>query len=203
VLQYAETYYRPTAVQQVGSSRVEAATDSDAVDDAHARRRKILESLTEEMTDRTGREADTLFSLGGSLRATGGVRFLSGEGRGVEFEGPLSLPLGLGAQIPLTKAGGHGLHLEAGIVDLGRYVSIRDRTVDRFDVADALAPSLSAGYYWGQQFPVFVALSGIYQPLFVAPGVPAVEDRPAVAESVGAWSLGLNLGVYVPLFDLN
>lgn len=200
-LQYAETYYEPTTVRTEGSGRVEATTDSSKEEAAHASRRRILESLTEEMTDRSGRDTDTIFSLGGSLRATAGLRFPSE--RDAEFEGPLSLPIGLGAQVPLTAKGGHGLHFEAGIVDLGRYVAIRDRTVEKFDVGDALAPSFSAGYYWGQRFPVFVALSTIYQPLFVAAAEPEAEGRPAVPESVGAWSLGLNVGVYVPLFDVN
>ena len=202
-LQYAETYYTPAAIKQEGSARVEAATDSDAETTAHASRRRILKSLTEEMTDRTGRETDRIVSIGGSLRATAGARFLSGEGRDTEFEGPLSLPLGLGLQVPLTQEGGHGLHLEVGIVDLGRYVAIRDRTVKRFDVGDALAPSLTAGYYWGQQFPFFLGVSGIYQPLFVAPAVEAQGEAPALPESVGAWSLAFNVGVFVPLFDLN
>ena len=197
VLQYAETYYQPATRKQEGSGNVEAVTDSDREEAAHASRRKILESLTEEMTDRTGRDSDTIFSLGGSLRATAGIRFPSE--RGEEFEGPLSLPLGLGVQIPLTDKGGHGFHLEAGIVDLGRYVAIRDRTLEKFDAGDALAPSFSAGYYWGQQFPFIVAASAIYQPLFVS----AAQTNPALPESVGAWSLGINVGVYVPLFDLN
>ncbi|WP_147451024.1 hypothetical protein [Corallococcus llansteffanensis] len=203
VLQYAETYYQPATVGQEGSSRVEAVTAADTVETAHASRRRILESLTEEMTDRTGRDNDVLFSVGGSLRATAGVRFVSGEGRGEEFEGPVSLPLGLGVQVPLSMKGGHGLHFEAGVVDLGRYVAIRERTVDKFDAADALAPSLTAGYYWGQQYPFFLAVSGIYQPLFTSAEVPAEEGRPALPESVGAWSLTFNVGVYVPLFDLN
>jgi len=202
VLQYAETYYQPRTIQQEGSGRVEAATDTRVVEEAHASRRKILESLTEEMTNRTGRDTDVIFSVGGSLRATGGVRFPSGAGRDAQFEGPLSLPLGLGVQIP-CGSGKPGIHLEAGVVDIGRYVSIRDRSVNRFDAADALAPSLSAGLYWGHQFPFFLALSGIYQPLFVSPAVPEQEGRPAVPESVGAWSLAFNVGVYVPLFDLN
>ncbi|WP_147444833.1 hypothetical protein [Corallococcus sp. CA053C] len=203
VLQYAETWYQPTTIGQEGSARVEAVTDADTVEAAHASRRKILESLTEEMTDRTGRDNDVLFSVGGSLRATAGVRFVSGAGRDEEFEGPLSLPLGLGVQVPLSQQGGHGLHFEAGVVDLGRYVAIRDRTVDEFDAADALAPSLTAGYYWGQQLPFFLGVSGIYQPLFSSAEVPAEDGRPAIPASVGAWSLTFNVGVYVPLFDLN
>lgn len=202
-LQYAETYYQPATVRQEGSSRVQAVTDNDVVETAHASRRRILESLTEEMTDRTGRETDTIISLGGSLRATAGARFLSGEGRETEFEGPLSLPLGLGLQIPTAQDGGRGLHLEVGVLDLGRYVAIRDRTLEEFDAADALAPSLTFGYYWGQQFPVFIAASGLYQPLFTVAAEEAQEGRPARPESVGAWSLTFNVGVYVPLFDLN
>ena len=62
LLDYAATYAQPSDAQ--GTS---------AADNAHAQRAKILESLTQDMSDRTGRSGDTVFSLGGrEIVAAGG-----------------------------------------------------------------------------------------------------------------------------------
>src|SRR5262249_32405186 len=91
LLQYAETFSKE-------GTKDEAQSLND-------RRPKTLESLTREMTDRTGRENDSIFSLGGSLRGVGGVR-LDPSGAKPTILGPLSLPLGIGYQ-----SAGH-FHLE-------------------------------------------------------------------------------------------
>lgn len=186
VLQYAQTY-RPTDP----ATPLGGKSDSSETDAAHARRTKILESLTQEMTNRSGREADAIWSLGGSLRLSPGVRFASGT---TAFYGPLSLPLGIGFQSPSPQ--GFGLHLEFSAVDLGQYVSFTSvGTVRKPELADALAPTIGGGIFWGKEFPVTLSLAFGYSPQFQ---FVADETSPR-----GAFHASLNLGVYVPLLDIN
>jgi hypothetical protein len=67
------------------------ATDSTGkaptADELHQQRTKILESLTDDMTNRAGRGGDCIFSLGGALRAAGGVR-IGTQTKGSTFFGP-------------------------------------------------------------------------------------------------------------------
>jgi hypothetical protein len=165
-------------------------TDDAGAKEAHERRTKVLESLTREMTDRTGRQGDTIVSFGGSLRLTGGTRF---RGSDHTLFGPLGLPLGFGLQSYRPK-GGAGWHLELGILDLGQYVAFqKGGEVQEPKLADALAPSLSVGRFWGQELPWFVAATAGYSPHY------RFEDT----SRRGAWFVGVAFGIYVPLFDLN
>ena len=177
LIQYTETY---------GAA---GKTDANAtlVNDAHERRTKILESLTQEMTNRTGREEDSIWSLGGSLRASGGIRTMRGE---TAFFGPLSLPLGLAFQ----GKGTIGFHLELSPVDLGQYLSFDSGfKVAKPNVADALAPSVTTGIFFDKSFPIFLGISLGFSPQY----------RFTENGRRGAFSVGLVAGVYVPLLDVN
>jgi hypothetical protein len=185
VVQYAETY----------------AVKSDASDkDLHTQRTKILESVTAEITDRTGREGDVIFSFGGSLGAVGGARLPLGPGKPV-LATPLSLSLGFGMQ-KVATGGTPGLHLELGLVDLAQYVSFQQDpaaggavVVAKPDPLAMIAPSFKIGAQWKTQVPLFVAAGLSYAPLFKT----GDENAP----QKGALTLGLNIGAYVPLWDIN
>jgi hypothetical protein len=173
VLRYAQTYTGETGKNP----------------DAHERRVKLLEDLTEDMTDRTEREGDCVWSLGGALALLGGGRIPLEDGEDEAILGPVSLPLGLGFQ----QVGG-GVHLLVGIVDLGQYVAWKPGLeVTEPNVEDALSPSLSVGYAWGTSFPAFVAATAGYTPHYAF----------SSTSNKGSLNLGITTGVYVPLLDVN
>lgn len=137
LLEYTATY-RPNA-------EASATPASPAQPSPHERRTEILKSLTQEMTNRTGRAPDSIFSLGGTLRGVGGVRFASGA---QSFWGPLALPLGIGFQSATSK-GGWGFHGELDVVDLGQYVSFSDHgEVQKPKLEDVLTVTGAIGAYW-------------------------------------------------------
>ncbi len=195
IVQYADTF------QPGGTS-----ADSGTQEARHEQRTKILESLTADMTERTGRDGDWIVSMGGSLAVVGGARL--GGGKGV-FNGPLSLSLGLGLQnVPETSP--IGWHFEFGVLDLAQYLSLQSEpdssdtaagarkiVVREPKVQDALSPSFKLGFHWGREVPVYLAGAVGYAPFY-----QFVRDDGTKTAS-GAVTIGLALGGYVPLLDLN
>lgn len=179
LLNYAKTYVpRPSG-------------DTDTTDEAslHEQRTSTLESLTRTMTDRTRRDSDCVWSLGGALQVVGAARLPLEKQEDVVAHGPISLPLGLGMQTV-----GGGVHFMASVVDLGQYVAWDSSLeVAKPNVVAALSPSLSFGYAWGTSFPVVVAATAGYSPHY------HFSD----SSSKGSLNVGVTLGVYVPLIDLN
>lgn len=181
LLNYAETYLPRKSADAAASSTTESSL--------HEQRTKILESLTRTMTDRAGREGDCVWSLGGALQAVVAARIPLEKHESIALHGSISLPLGFGVQTV-----GGGIHFMVGIVDLGQYVSWDSS----FEVAkpyaeDALSPSLSLGYAWGDSFPLFAAATAGYSPHY----------RFSSTSSKGSLNVGATLGFYVPLLDLN
>ena len=167
-----------------------------AADNAHQQRTKILESLTEDMSNRTGRTGETVVSFGGTLRLVGGVRVAT-QTSGATFWGPFGLPLGL-AVTHISEQGekGWGFHLEANMIDLGNYLSLDDGPkVAKPVIGDAFAPGLSIGAAYGASMPFVISATGSYTPQFVLN-----PDRP---DKHGAINLGVSFGIHVPLIDLN
>lgn len=165
-------------------------TAKDQYNDAHQARQKILESLTTDMTNRTVREGDSIWSIGGSLRAAAGARF--GRASSSAFYGPVSLPLGFGFQY---ASGEPAFHAEFSLIDIGQYVSSQEGgTVQSPNVVDALAPSITLGVAWGKQLPYFLAATGGYSPQYK---FNDTDDKR------GAFFAGVVFGIYVPFLDLN
>ncbi|HEU4404339.1 MAG TPA: hypothetical protein VFS43_03515 [Polyangiaceae bacterium] len=186
---------RPTrrALRLVGALLQYTGTYADRKLDgvaARERRARVLEDLSAEMSDRSERDGDAIWSLGGSLRLAGGARFGVDSDRTALY-GPLSLPLGLGFQT--VAEGGFGLHLEVSAFDLGQYVAFEEGgAVREPELADALAPSVTVGAAFGKSVPFVIGPTIGYSPQF------AFSDGKR-----GAINFGLALGLYVPLLDLN
>lgn len=187
LLDYAGTY-----------APANADADDDGKDDAgsaHAQRTKILESLTEEMTDRTGREGDDVFAIGGALRLLAGAR-LGVNRPGASFAGPLSLPLGVSYTHIPKRENAWGIHVQLDAVDLGNYVALdNEPNVKTPKLGDAFAPGVTLGLAHGPSFPLVVGLTANYMPAF--------ELDPDRKDKRGALTAALTLGVHVPLLDLN
>ena len=185
LLDYAGTY----------SARAAAEGEDEDARSAHAQRSKILESLTEEMTDRTGREGDDVFALGGSLRFLAGARF-GVRHDAASFAGPLSLPLGISYTHIPKRDNAWGIHVQLDAVDLGNYLALdNEPNVKTPELGDAFAPGITVGLAYGPSFPLVIGLSGNYMPAFVLD-----PDR---KDDQGAITAALTFGVHVPLLDLN
>jgi hypothetical protein len=154
-------------------------------------RTKILESLTEDMTDRTARDGDWIASFGGSLRLVGGARL---GGANPAWLGPLSLPIGLGVDCVSQKSA-PGVHFEFGIVDLGEYLSYDNSlTVKTPKWNDAIAPSITIAAAWGKSIPFILGATASYSPSFT------LTDA---KDTKGTFNVGVTAGMYVPFIDMN
>ena len=108
--------------------------------------------------------------------------------------GPLSLPIGIGFD-QVSSGNGAGLHLEFGIFDLGQYIAYDNKaTVNTPKVADAVAPSFTIAAGWGKSNPVILGATASYSPTFALS--PTKDTK-------GTVNVGLTLGMYVPLIDMN
>jgi hypothetical protein len=172
-----------------------AGQSTDDAAERHEQRTKILESLTEAMSDRTARDGDDIWSFGGSFRGVAGARF--GAKRPALLS-PLGLPLGV-AFDHVSEGSSGSFHFELSPFDLGQYVAFDDRGVVRTPkFADAVSPSVTVGVGWGRSLPLVLGATCGYSPAFEL--APAKPGEKAERGSVNA---GVTLGVYVPLVDLN
>ncbi|MFN0249378.1 MAG: hypothetical protein ACKV2T_21005 [Kofleriaceae bacterium] len=178
-----------------------ATYTGDATDEeAHAGRTELLESLTKDMTVRTARGGDTIWSVGGSLRAVIGGRIgrSNGDKTGdTTIWTPLSVPLGFGIDSLWEERGEQrGFHVEIGILDLGQYLSWEEGPeLAEPEIADAFSPSLTVAVAWGWEIPIIAGFSAGYTPAFDF-GSQGNGKR-------GAFNVGFVIGAYVPLFDFN
>lgn len=187
------------AIRTLASVAAYAATYTSGTSpaDTHKQRTALLESLTKDMTYRTDRGGDVIFGLGGSLRAVGGARVgRSTAGTApTAVASPVSLTLGLGLDW-LFDGSTRGLHLEAGVLDLGQYLSWDEGwKVSAPDLGAALSPSLTVGYFWHRELPVVVGATLGYTPSYT---FTSDGSKPQ-----GALTIGAIFGIYVPLFDFN
>jgi hypothetical protein len=180
-----------------GATFADSSSPQDQVSQSkvHDQRTKILESLTTDMTDRTGREGDDIFSLGGALRLVGGAR-VGANTSGTALYGPISLPLGIAYTHVAKRANICGIHVQLDVFDLGNYVAFdQGPKVKTPDLGDAVSPSLSVGAACGTGLPFVIAPTIGYTPQF--------QIDPNQSDKRGAWDVGLSVGVHVPLIDLN
>lgn len=192
------------ALRLVGGLLTFASTYRDVESDediatGHDERRRILESLSAEFTNRTERRGDWIVSLGGSLRLNGGVRFhspnVAGDMQpGTSFWGPGSLVLGFGLDFVNPDI---GFHAELGLFDLGGYLDFDDTlTLRTPSPAAVISPSLTAALsFAGPQVPFIVGVT------FGASPFPSENETSDNARRI--LYFGGVLGFYVPLFDLN
>jgi hypothetical protein len=173
--QYALTYKDP---------------DGTTNENAAKARRDIIESLVKQMTHRDDRTG-WIVSVGGSLGA--GYMHRKEFSGDTEGSSVLALPLGLGIQY-YPESVGLGFHAQAGVFDLGQYVTFEDdhtTTVGTPDVKAAIALSLSVGVWtpWlSRSIPIFIGPYGGIAPFVLANGKPE-------------YFIGGMVGAYVPLLD--
>jgi hypothetical protein len=175
--------------------------DKDS-EEAHGSRTELLESLTKDMTVRTNRGDDWIWSVGGSLRLVGGMRLsrkAENVDRGTAFWAPISIPLGFGLDRLFETSKNHyhlGLHAEIGVFDLGQYLAFEEGLkLAEPDLGDAFSPSLTLAIGLGWELPIIIGATIGYTPSF---DFDSTKD-----DKLGAINLGVTVGGYVPLFDFN
>jgi len=180
LIQYSASYVGQTA---------------DDASQRHDQRTKILESMTEAMSDRTARDGDDIWSFGGSFRGVGGARF---GAKKPALLSPLGLPIGV-AFDHVSEGSSGTFHFELSPFDLGQYVAFDNRGVVRTPkFADAVAPSITVGIGWGRSMPLVLGATCGYSPSFELE--PTKSGQKPERGSVNA---GVTLGIYVPLVDMN
>lgn len=199
VLPPANERSEPKAIRALATIAAYTATytSTDPSKDAHQQRTALLESLTRDMTVRTDRGGDVIVGLGGALRGVGGVRMgRSTDGsRPTAIASPLSLTLGFGLDY-LFERNTQGLHLEVSVLDLGQYLALDEGgKVTTPDLSVALSPSFTIAYFWQRNIPLYIGATVGY--------TPSYDFAPDGDQPQGAFTAGLTLGAYVPLFDFN
>jgi hypothetical protein len=180
------------------------ASGADKDDGAlHEQRTQIIRALSDDLTDRSDRGNEWIWSIGGSLRVMATAQAVAKPGssdhdvKGVIV--PVSLPLGIGLDY-LGDDGDLGLHVELSGVDLGRYAEIQSGTVHRPDVLSAVNVSLAVGFFYGTSMPWYVGGVVGYSPA-ISQG--KLGDAGSETTPERGFYVGLTTGVYVPLFDLD
>lgn len=193
---FAATY---VDVKKPDGSDSEAAKKQQ--EEVHAARKKLIEGLVQEMTDREGRDLDAIFSLGTNVSiVTGGqaIREASDEYKWSAMSPQASLPLGIAADVPLYKH--FGLHFMLYPIDVAQFAAYSTKegiTRPRWDTM--LTVGGQVGVMFGHSTPITLTFDARYSPtLFAGSGGASLD-----AERGGAWRLGASLGYYVPFIDFN
>ncbi|WP_437576547.1 hypothetical protein [Sorangium sp. So ce887] len=169
----------------------------------HDVRRRLIEDLVDQMTDRRGRDTDTIVSVGvnASFLATGieAVRDAKGDLGSNSYMTPqLALPLGVAVDGGWYES--FGWHVMTYPIDIGQFASYSTSegiNTPRWDTM--LVAGFQAGLTLGHRTPAVFALDVHYAPtLFAQTSKTLLRDRPG-----GALRVGLSIGYYVPFFDFN
>lgn len=167
------------------------ATYGKDTKDSQDTRVKIIENLMEEFTDRSAQLKGVVFSIGGSLTASGGAEFYPYKTSDRLF-GSFAPSLKLGFAMQTYHENRHvGFHLELGILDLGNYMKVETLKLNEgnLDWAQILSPSITAAVWFGpRETPLYFGLS--------ASVLPLSNDGNA------AFKFQAVFGIYIPIFDL-
>jgi len=166
---------------------------------ARAARKHALEGLIDAATDRTGRDAARIFSIGSNV----GLSFTRNDPRGTatatSWDPALRIPLMVNFDwLNLFGSKHLGWHAGLTLADLGQFAAVdADGNVDEVRWTSFLSPGIELGLLVGRQaHPFNITVHAEYAPA----AFPHVENDRDVA---GAWRVGVSVGYYVPFFDLN
>lgn len=204
-----------TAVAGYSATYVDTGNEKAAAELQAAQREQrtqIIENLIESVTDRSDRHGEWVVSLGVNVGFdVTGVQFNQEDSDGdfeANYQTPiLTLPTGIAVQYLPGKTledgsggwTGTGAHLMISLLDLGQFVAYdTDGNIARPRWNTVLSPGFQAGWAFGDASNTFV-LGGDFR------YVPALfaDTNEASPETGGVIRLGVFLGYYVSLFDLN
>ncbi|QSQ16324.1 hypothetical protein [Myxococcus landrumensis] len=187
---------RGSAVIQSAVSYARTYEKADLAE-AQAQRRKVIESLVDELNDRSNRGGETITTLGIPVGASV-IGYGKTQGDWDYYTPQLSLPVTMAMQIVPAVGKSVGWHFGFSLLDLGQYVSYeRSGDVTTPDWRTAFMIGGQAGILLGSSDNLFlVGVEGRYAPALFP------EDRENGTRG-GAVRFGLFAGYYVPLFDLN
>lgn len=188
------------------SYSISGKTDAETSKAQHDARKKALETLIEQETDRSGSGQRWIFSVGANVGFIAGmsVNYTSGgnlvrasDGTPVAALAPqLSLPMGLSIQrLPKSREFSAGFHFGLSLLDLGQYIAYDNGGVN---------PSVASAFSIGAQLGVLIGTSS--DAVFIGPDfryAPMLRSDTTVATGLPSLRLGLiNASYYVPFFDL-
>jgi hypothetical protein len=163
-------------------------------------RKKALESLIDSVTDRSDRAADWVVGIGANVGLGPDLRYVTLFASQPELNLlPVSLRAGLALQhLPGESFWFPPVHAMVSIIDLAQYASMKSEEskpeVTKPELSTALRLGGEFGLLWGNpSFPVTTVVQAAW--------IPRVKFAGERAHS--AWSLGANVGIYVPFVDLN
>ncbi|MCC6653493.1 MAG: hypothetical protein IT348_20245 [Candidatus Eisenbacteria bacterium] len=184
VAAYAATFETPAKTGEERKQRYEA-------------RKELVSDLIDSLTDRAERGGEFIVSVG----SVPGLMIGGQKTKDADWQLPppqLALPTGLALQLLPTDTG-PGLHLAFSGLDLAQFAATdNDGQLSDPSWASALTVALQAGFLIGQpSSSFFVGADARYSPGILAPsGDPTKSGG-------GAYRVGLLVGYYVPLLDLN
>ena len=176
-----------SAVQYGFYYKAQAASDSDA-QRLLLLRTQVLEDFITNNTDRSNRAGSTVISLEGDL----GLRWnvLDDGGLNPGFSNLYSLCFGLAGDWYWGKT--YGLKAQINALDLGSYLAFENGSFaldNSFNIADALFPSATVGFFW--DFGVLLNVGVSFGSL------------PRFGSDKQHWTTSLRIGASVPIFDFN
>lgn len=198
---YAATYRQTSGGTDDDNSTTKKAKETSEKD-AHVARKKLIENLVDDMTDRRGREEDRIWSLGVDVAFVAGGQWLrNASGRLDAAKGmapQISLPFGVSYDIGLAKAA--GIHFMIFPIDLGQFAAYSsDKGINKPRWDSFLAAGGQIGFVTGQETPFVIALDVRYAPSLFA----QISDGDLANKQGGALRIGASIGYYVPFFDFN
>lgn len=178
-------------------------------------RKKALESLITQSTERSNRQGDIIVSLGANVGFFGGGEYQVRPGEAAWTYPQLSLPMGVAIQkLPWgqDRAGGRrrerdvlGLHAQLSLIDLGQFLNFnKDSQLAEVNWTNFV----TLGAQLGMLFPLTrrarsSELLNVVFDVHYAPGLNYQAGSATTTNQAGVFRFGLFLGYYVPFFDFN
>lgn len=168
----------------------------------HEVRKELVSGLVDSLTDRSDRAGDWVVSLGVLPSLTYGVQWTKSDSYETRLPPPqLALPAGAAIQYLPSDECRFGVHFSFSPIDVGQYLAIGhddgDVSVSEPSWASAATAAVQAGLLVGEPGAAFfVGVDARYSPAVFSPGGDPTKGG-------GAGRVGLMLGYYVPLLDLN
>ena len=177
----------------------QAATDEKKL---HEARKRLIEDLIDEMTDRRGRETDGIWSLGINASLVAGLQSIRGRDGGLEeptgMFPQVSLPLGLSFDKGTSK---HcGFHLMLYSFDLGQFAAYSgEEGINKPRWDSFLTAGGQVGFFFGHETPFVLAADVRYSPTLFS----QTSEGDLTEKRGGALRFGVSAGYYVPFLDFN
>lgn len=188
--------------------------DPKAVQAQREARKKAIESLIDQATQRTNRQGNLIFSLGANVGFHAGYEYRLQAGGASWFYPQLSLPMGVAIEkLPWGSERTNGtsrvrdqlgLHAQLSIIDLAQFLNYSDQgNLAKVEWSNFVTLGAQVGLLFG--FTRKARASELFNLVLDVRYAPGLHFTDSLGEETkpGVFRLGLYLGYYVPFFDFN